>query len=73
MSDKKKNNYDNRLISLHHRLGLYIVNVCVERNVKTAYKNEQKLLCINFILLKLRERTSRTIYNLRMRILGSCH
>ena len=29
MPDKKKNNYSNRLISLHHRLRLYIVNACV--------------------------------------------
>ena len=30
VSDKKKNNYGNRLISLHHSLlGLYIVSSCV--------------------------------------------
>ena len=33
-------------------------------NVKTVHKNEAKLLCIYFIPLKRRERTSRIMYNL---------
>ena len=64
MSDEKKNNHGNRLIFLHHRLGLHIVSGRMG-NVKRAHKNEAQLLCIYFAeVLKRRVQTSRTTYNL---------
>ena len=64
MSDKKKNNYGNRLISLHHRSGQYIVNDCVGK-CEILHKNGAKLLWIYLTPLKRRERTSKTMYDLR--------
>ena len=40
MPDKKKNNYGNRLISLHHRLRLYIVNACVGKYENSLFTDK---------------------------------
>ena len=53
VSDSKKNTYGNRLISLHHRFGLYIVKGCVgkcENSILRHLAKPKNNININFAL-----------------------